>query len=155
MLSLHVYETISLCKSWTLISQCRNSISRYFLSQKQKCRFILFQYTNVFLCAKLGGLKPRINEKRRPQIWTCFWAKRGDQLSKIEKISISRAIRLEFLRSLDSAIRYEAHKITRLREERPIGSRAIKMLRDLRLRARSRASCGGGKRARQSESMHA
>ena len=64
---------------------------------------------------------------------------RGDQPSKIEEISISRAIRLEFLRSLVSAIRYEANKINRRREERPIGSRAVKMLRDLRRRARGLA----------------
>ena len=63
----------------------------------------------------------------------------GDQPSKIEKISISRAIRLEFLRSLVSAIRCEANKINRRREERPIGSRAVKMLRDLRRRARGPA----------------
>ena len=45
----------------------RNSISRYFFSQNQKYRFVLFQYTNLILCAKFGDLKPRIDEKRRPQ----------------------------------------------------------------------------------------
>ena len=50
----------------------RNSISRYCFSQNPKCRFILFQYTNVYLCAKFGDLKPTIDEKRRPQIWACF-----------------------------------------------------------------------------------
>ena len=33
-----------------------------FLCPKSKCRFILFQYTNVYLCAKFGDLKPTINE---------------------------------------------------------------------------------------------
>ena len=64
---------------------------------------------------------------------------RGDQLSKIEKISISRAIRLGFLRSPVSAIRYEANKSNRRREERPIESRAVKVLSDLLLRARGLA----------------
>ena len=45
-----------------------------------KCRFILLQYSNVFLCAKFGDLKPRIDEKRRPQIWTCFWARRRNNI---------------------------------------------------------------------------
>ena len=53
----------------------RNSISRYFLSQSPKCRFILFQYTNVFLCAKFWWSKGKIDEKWRPQICTCFWAR--------------------------------------------------------------------------------
>ena len=67
-----------------------------------------------------------------------MWTNVGNNQAKIEKISISRAIRLsrlEFLRSL----RYEANKINRRREERPIGSRAVKMLRDLRRRARGLA----------------
>ena len=61
-------------------SNGRNSISRYFFSQNPKCRFILFQYTNIFLCAKFGDLKPTIDEKRRPQIWTCFWARRRNKI---------------------------------------------------------------------------
>ena len=69
----------------------------------------------------------------------CFGTDVGTNQAKIEKISISRAIRLEFLRSLVSAIRCEANKINRRREERPIGSRAVKMLRDLRRRARGPA----------------
>ena len=63
----------------------------------------------------------------------------GTNQAKIEKITISGAIWLEFLRSLVSAIRYKANKIIRRREERPIGSRAVKMLRDLRLCARGLA----------------
>ena len=69
----------------------------------------------------------------------CFGTNMGTNQAKIEKISISRAIRLEFLRSLVSAIRCEANKINWRRVERPIGSRAIKMLRDLRRRARGPA----------------
>ena len=41
--------------------------------------------------------------------------------------------------SLVSFIRCEPNKISRLREERPIGSRAVKTLRDLLLRARGPA----------------
>ena len=127
----------------------QNSISRYFLSPSSKCRFVLFQYTNVFLWAKFGDLKPTIDEKRRPQIWTCFWARcrnkipqgnqRGDQPSKNwENLDFS-SDSARFLRSLVSAIRCEANKIHWRREERPIGSRAVKMLRDLLRRARGLA----------------
>ena len=59
--------------------------------------------------------------------------------AKIEKISNSRAIQLEFLHSLVSAIRCEANKSNWQREERPICSRAFKMLRDLLRRARGLA----------------
>ena len=69
----------------------------------------------------------------------CFGTNVGTNQAKIEKISISRPIRLEFLRSLVSAIRCEANKINQRREERPIGSRAVRMLRDLRRRARGPA----------------
>ena len=83
----------------------------------------------------------------------------GTNQAKFEKISLSWAIRLGFLRSLVSAIRFEANKINRRREQRPIGSRAVKMLRDLSRTcggaARSRAACGGSERARQSESIYA
>ena len=82
MPSWHVYETIpsSAMQNGELSfpNGC-NSISLYFFSQNPKCRFILFQYTNVFLCAKFGDLKPTIDEKRRPQIWTCFWARRRNK----------------------------------------------------------------------------
>ena len=69
----------------------------------------------------------------------CFGTNVGTHPAKIEKISISRSILLEFLRSLVSTIRCEANKINRRREERPIGSRAVKMLRDLRQGARGLA----------------
>ena len=55
----------------------------------------------------------------------------GTNQDKIEK---SR-----FLCSVVSAIRCEANEINLWREERPIGSRAVKMLRDLRRRARGLA----------------
>ena len=57
---------------------CRNSISRwnFFFLPNPKCRFIMFQYTNAFLWAKFGDLKPTIDETQCPQIWTCFWARR-------------------------------------------------------------------------------
>ena len=51
--------------------------------------------------------------------------------AKIEKISISRANQLGFLHFLVSTIRCEANKSNLWCEERPIGSGAVKMLRDL------------------------
>ena len=81
----------------------------------------------------------QIVRRRTQNLELCFGTNVGTNQAKIEKISISRAIRLEFLRSLVSAIRCEANKINRRREERPIGSRAVKMLRDLRRRARGLA----------------
>ena len=66
----------------------------------------------------------------------CFRTNVGTNQAKIEKISISRAILpLGFLRSLVSAIQCKANKINGRHEERPFGSRAVKMLRDLRGRA--------------------
>ena len=69
----------------------------------------------------------------------CFGTDVGTHPAKIKKISISRAIRLGFFRSLASAIQCEAKKINRLREVGPIGSRAVKMLRDLLQRSRGPA----------------
>ena len=69
----------------------------------------------------------------------CLGTSVGTHPAKKEKISISRAIQLGFLRSLASAIQCEANKINRRREEGPIGSRAVKMLRDLLRRARGPA----------------
>ena len=79
----------------------------------------------------------QIVRRKTRNLELCFGTNVGTNQAKIEKISISRAIRLEFLRSLVSAIRYEANKINRRREERPIGSRAVKMLMDLQ--------CGGAR----------
>ena len=62
----------------------------------------------------------------------CFGTNVGTNQAKFEKISISRAILHGFLRSLVSDRMWS----NRRREERPIGSRAVKMLRDLRRRAR-------------------
>ena len=59
----------------------------------------------------------------------------GNNQAKIEKISISQAIWLGFLRSLVSAIQCEANKSNLWREERPIGLRAVRMLSDLQQRA--------------------
>ena len=55
----------------------------------------------------------------------------GTDQAKFEKNLIYRAIWLGFLCSLVSAMRSKANKSIRQREERPIGSCAIKMLRDL------------------------
>ena len=66
----------------------------------------------------------------------CVRTNVGSNQAKIEKILISQAIQLEFLGSLVRAIQYEVNNLQR--EGRHIGSRAIKMLRDLLLlRARS------------------
>ena len=54
----------------------------------------------------------------------CFGTYVGTHPTKIEKISISQAIQLGFLRSLASAIQCDANKINRRREEVPIGSRS-------------------------------
>ena len=70
-------------------SNGRNSISRYFFSQNPKCWIVLFQYTNVYLCAKFGDLKPTIDENQRPQIWTLF-------PSKVKKQHSARKLRFSF-----------------------------------------------------------
>ena len=99
----------------------------------------------------------QIVQRKTQNLYLCFGTNVGTNQAKIEKISIL----LEFLRSLVSAniaaIRSEANKIHLLREERtimsPIGSRTVKMLRDLLLL--SRAACHSGERARQRKSTYA
>ena len=68
-----------------------------------------------------------------------FGTNAGLTNQNFEKTLISRAIRLGFLRYFVSATRCEANKSNKQRQERPIGSRAIKMLRDLWRRARGLA----------------
>ena len=65
-----------------------------------------------------------------------LWDQRGTNQAKIEKILISRAIWLGFLRSLVSTIRCEANKSNVLSEERIIGLLSVKILRDLQRRSR-------------------
>ena len=86
----------------------------------------------------------------------CFGTNVGTNQAKIEKLSISRAIRIGFLCSLISAIRCEANKNNRRRVERLIGSRAVKMLSDLRRRARgpARHVAAANARAEVSTRMH-
>ena len=60
----------------------KNSSSQYFFFQNPKYQFILFDYTNAFLCAKFGGLKPTIDENRCPQNRNCFWARRRNKISQ-------------------------------------------------------------------------
>ena len=55
------YQTISFFRMVNLHFGW-NSISWHFFAKNPKCRFILFQDTNVYLCAKFGDLKPTINE---------------------------------------------------------------------------------------------
>ena len=81
----------------------------------------------------------QIVRRKTQNLDLCFGTKVGTNQAKIEKISISRAILLEFLHSPVSTIRCEANKINRQREVRPIGSRAVKILRDLRRGARGPA----------------
>ena len=68
MLPLYVYEFIIMkpCYSaecWTVIFQWLKFSFQIFLLPNPKCLFILFQYTNVHLCAKFGDLKPTIDKK--------------------------------------------------------------------------------------------
>ena len=51
----------------------------------------------------------QIVRRKTQNLELCFGTNVGTNQAKIEKISISRAIRLEFLRSLVSAIRCEAN----------------------------------------------
>ena len=81
----------------------------------------------------------QIVRRKTQNLELCFGTNMGTNQAKIEKISTSRAIRFGFLRSLVSTIRCEANKINWRREEIPIGSRAVKMLRDLQRRARGPA----------------
>ena len=97
----------------------------------------------------------QIVRRKTQNLELCFGTNVGTNQAKIEKISISRAIRLEFLRSLVSAIWCEANKINLLLVERPIGSRAIKMSSDLLLRARGPALHAGAANAHLSESTQA
>ena len=78
----------------------------------------------------------QIVQPKTQNLELCFRTNVWINRAKIEKILISRAMLLGFLRSLLSAMRCEANKINRWREEGPIGSPAVKMLRDLRRRAR-------------------
>ena len=65
---------------------------------------------------------------------------------------VSGVIRLAFLSYLVIAIRCEANKINRRREERPMGLRAVKMFRDLRRRTHGHVAAAN---ARRSESTYA
>ena len=96
----------------------------------------------------------QIVRRKTQNLELCFGTNMGTNQAKIEKISISRAIRLEFLRSLVSDIRCEANKINRQREERPIGLRAVKMLRDLRRRASGPSRHVANARAEVRARMH-
>ena len=103
-----------------------------------------------------------INHREQQIVWLktrnleqCFGPNVGTDPAKFEKILIFRAIRLGFLRFLVSAIRCEANRSNRRREERHIGLRAVKMLRYLQQRAGSCAASGGGERARRSDSTYA
>ena len=73
--------------------------------------------------------------RKTRNLMLCFGISVETNQAKFEKNSIYRAIRLGFLCSLVSAIRSKANKSIRRREERPNGSRAVKMLRDLLRRA--------------------
>ena len=85
----------------------------------------------------------------------CFGTNVGTDQSKIEIISISRAILLGFVRSLLSAIRCQANKINQRREEGPIGSRTVKMLRTCSgARGPARHVAAANARAEVRASMH-
>ena len=84
----------------------------------------------------------------------CLETNVGTNQTKFENNLTSRAILLGFLRYLVSIIRYEANKSNRRREERPMGSRAVKMLRDLRRHARGLAQHVVNVRAEVRAGMH-
>ena len=86
----------------------QSSISWYFFSRNPKCRFILFQYTNVYFCAKFGELKPSKNKRVE-----------GAQGG----ISIVQLIQLCFLLSLGRSTSNEANKSTMPRSEWTITAR--------------------------------
>ena len=70
--SLHVHETIPFLQNGELsFPNCRNSIIRYFFSQISKCRYILFHIL----------MYSSVDEKRRPQIRACFWARRRNKIT--------------------------------------------------------------------------
>ena len=77
----------------------QSSVSRYFFSQNPKCRFILFQYTNVYLCANFGDLKPTIYEKWHTEIWTCFWARRRNKIPQRKQKFLSTRCSINVNRS--------------------------------------------------------
>ena len=97
----------------------------------------------------------QIVQRKTRNLKLCFGTNVGTNQAKIEKILISRAIQLGFLRSLVSAIRSEANKSNRRREERPVCSSCQNVEGPAAALARSRAACGGGERARRSESTYA
>ena len=78
----------------------------------------------------------QIVRRKTRNLKSCLGTSVGTNQAKFEKNSIYRAILLGFLCSLVTAIRSKANKSILRREERPIGSRSLKMLRDLRLRTR-------------------
>ena len=73
----------------TFLPKQQTAISQYLFSQKPKCCLILFQYTNVYLCAKLGDLKPTVDKKQRLQTWSYF-------LSKVQKQHSTRKLLFSF-----------------------------------------------------------
>ena len=66
----------------TFLPEQWTAISQYFFSQKPKCCLILFQYTNIYLCEKVGDLKPTVDKKQRPQNSDLFLSKVQKQHSK-------------------------------------------------------------------------
>ena len=74
----------------------------------------------------------QIVQRKTRNLEICFGTNVGTNQAKIEKISIYRVIRLGFLRSLVNTIQCKANQSNTRRGETPIGSRAVKMLRDLR-----------------------
>ena len=140
-----LYKVSPLCQVWwSKANDQRKSMSSnldLFLSkeQKQDSRrklqfFFLPNVSKMFIDHR----DQQIVCRKARNFELCFGTNAGTNQAKIEKIWISPAIWLWILRSLASATRCEANKNIQLREERPIGSYAVKMMRDLRRRAVSR-----------------
>ena len=60
-----------------------------FLVENPKSLIILFQYTNVYLCAQLGDLNWTIETKQYTLIWTCFWTRHRNNIPQGTAISFN------------------------------------------------------------------
>ena len=140
--SVSVYLCFPLCKVWWSKANYRrkamSSNLNLFLSKAQKhhstgnCDFLS---SNSFINVVRSSWSTNCAaESSKPLVMlSSLGPTLGTKKAKFEKISIFRAIQLWFLRSLVSTIWCEANKSNLRREERPIGSHAVKMLRDLLL----------------------
>ena len=130
--SVSVYWCSPLCKVWWSKANDHGKVTDLFLSKAQK------QDSTRFFHKEFGFLWSNVSkmliDHHHEQIvllkvWNfdlCLGTNAGTNQAKIEKISISLAIRLGILRSLVSATRCEANKSNLLpRKERPAAAHAV------------------------------